>query len=154
VKGHEPVKHEIRRVLANWADGSWGNVPVYGKVPDKIRKVRMTQPGQPCRHCGTPVIKRPTKPKKNGVNLNRTSYDFILWCTKCRIPYLMPSAMRQPGHKKIAKANGWQPPPAQVARPTNNPDLMNRKEALLADIGAAIPNKRQKNRKRRKPRTN
>jgi len=48
--------------------------------------------GQPCRHCGTSVIKRAPKEKPRG---DRAFYfEYVLWCPKCRRVYLVESAKR------------------------------------------------------------
>ncbi len=57
-----------------------------------MNKEKITEPGQPCRHCGAPVVKRIPRSKPQG---NRKYYfEFFLRCPKCRRIYLVESAKK------------------------------------------------------------
>ena len=64
------------------------------KKPSGIPKVKITEEGQPCRHCNTPVKKKThaTPPKENS-----GSYWFEWWfkCPKCHTLYMVKEAQRQ-----------------------------------------------------------
>ena len=51
-------------------------------------KVKIKKEGQPCRKCGTPVVKKvPTrKALKEG---QRYFYNWYLFCEKCKILYMV-----------------------------------------------------------------
>ena len=55
-------------------------------------KNKITEIGQPCNHCGTPVIKSIPRKKSRG---GRAFYfEYILKCPKCYRIYLVESAKR------------------------------------------------------------
>ena len=56
-------------------------------------KVKVTQVGQPCRKCGTPVIKKmPKKPPKIS---QKYYYEYYLYCPACGTIYLVDEARRE-----------------------------------------------------------
>jgi ribonuclease HI len=71
---------------------------VPGEPPEQVpfsrprNKAKMTEAGQPCRHCGTPVVLRtPKRLLKPG----QTSYfEHYLYCPKCRAQYNLESSKR------------------------------------------------------------
>ena len=55
------------------------------------RKVKITQEGQLCRKCSTPVVKRtPKKPKQT----QAYCYEYYLRCPKCHTMYMVEEAKR------------------------------------------------------------
>ena len=57
---------------------------------------KMTEEGQPCRKCNTPVVKR--VPKKKAVKPGQTYYyDWYLYCTGCKSMYMVETAKREVG---------------------------------------------------------
>ena len=61
-------------------------------VADEPRPA-ITEPGQQCRKCGTPVIRRATKSKRR--KPNQTYYfDWHLYCPSCNNMYMVESAKR------------------------------------------------------------
>lgn len=57
-------------------------------------KVKVTQVGQPCRKCNTPVIKQ--IPKKKSVKPNQSYYfAWYLYCPGCRAMYMVEEAKRE-----------------------------------------------------------
>lgn len=63
-------------------------------------KTKITEIGQPCRHCGTPVIKKQTKDRPRSKRKNYY-YEFILFCTKCKAVYLVEEWKKHWGDKII-----------------------------------------------------
>ncbi len=64
--------------------------------PTKIPGVntKMTEVGQPCRKCNTPIVKR--FPKKKTVKPNQTYYfDWYLYCPGCKSMYMVEAAKRE-----------------------------------------------------------
>lgn len=53
-------------------------------------KIKITQEGQPCRHCGNPVIKR----SHNKPTHKNQAYWFKWWfyCEKCKAYYMVNDA--------------------------------------------------------------
>jgi ribonuclease HI len=51
---------------------------------------RLSQPGEPCRKCATPVQKQTAKPKAG----RDFYYEYFLWCPKCNATYEVPEAKR------------------------------------------------------------
>jgi len=69
-----------------------------GKEPTvpKSPKTKMTEVGQPCRKCQTPVVKR--VPKKKTVKPNQTYYySWYLFCPGCKAMYMVEDAKREVG---------------------------------------------------------
>ena len=62
------------------------------EVSAPTRKGKITAEGQPCRHCGTPVVKRVRHRRVS----ERRSYYFAwtLYCEKCKALYLVEEAKR------------------------------------------------------------
>lgn len=56
-------------------------------------KVKVTRVGQPCRKCGTPVIKK--KPKKSPKTSQKYYYEYYLYCPGCKTMYLVDDARRE-----------------------------------------------------------
>ncbi|TVQ04443.1 MAG: ribonuclease HI [Planctomycetaceae bacterium] len=56
-------------------------------------KTKMTEVGQPCRKCGTPIIKR--TPKKQTVKTDQAYYyAWYLYCPGCKSMYMVEDAKR------------------------------------------------------------
>lgn len=49
--------------------------------------------GEPCRKCGTPIVRRETKPKPHKPGQNYF-YEWYLWCPGCHTMYLVDDAKR------------------------------------------------------------
>ncbi len=59
-------------------------------LPTGGKSVKVTRPGQPCRKCGTPVIKKEPKSKPKQGQLYR--YQWYLYCPKCTTMYMVEDA--------------------------------------------------------------
>ncbi len=59
-------------------------------------KVRVNYVGQPCRHCGTPVVKKEHPPGKVHAP-DRYWYLWWLRCPSCKAIYLIESVRQEPG---------------------------------------------------------
>ena len=53
-----------------------------------MSRVKMLEIGQPCRKCGTPVVKRAPKKKKAS---SAYHYHYYLWCPSCHAMYMLES---------------------------------------------------------------
>jgi len=63
-------------------------------VPRGKRKI--TAEGQPCRHCGTPVVKR--APRQRKLKEGQTYYfTWYLYCPGCKAMYMLEEAKQQVG---------------------------------------------------------
>ena len=63
-------------------------------VHQNISKIKTEEEGDPCRKCGTHVIKKPTK--KKSVKPGQTYYfDYYLYCPSCKTMYLVDDAKRE-----------------------------------------------------------
>jgi len=51
---------------------------------------RLTQAGQPCWKCGTPVVKQTARRRPN----RGYYYEYYLWCPKCQATYEVEEARR------------------------------------------------------------
>ena len=68
------------------------NAPEQQSVADHP-PTKMTEPGHPCRKCGTPVERRETKRKTR--KPNQTYYfEWHLYCPGCKTNYMVESAKR------------------------------------------------------------
>lgn len=59
---------------------------------ERIAPTDITQPGQPCRKCGTPVVKR--KPKRKHRSGQSYYYEYYLQCPECGTIYMVEDAKR------------------------------------------------------------
>jgi ribonuclease HI len=94
VKGHAGVPENERcdelsmaalRAPNLPADEGYENKPVVeGRRPD-------LQEGEPCRKCGTSVVKRVSSKKPKGDYY----YEFFLWCPNCKATYTVESVRRR-----------------------------------------------------------
>lgn len=57
-------------------------------------KILHTEPGEPCRKCGTPLIKKTPKRKKRKPGQSYY-FEWYLYCTGCKTMYMVESAKRQ-----------------------------------------------------------
>jgi ribonuclease HI len=55
-------------------------------------KFKITQEGQPCRKCETPVVKR--KPRKAPKRSQMYYFEYYLYCPKCHTMYMVEEAKR------------------------------------------------------------
>lgn len=54
-------------------------------------RTKMVSEGQPCRKCGTPIVKR--RPKKKTLKPNQTYYfEWYLYCPECKAMYMVEEA--------------------------------------------------------------
>jgi ribonuclease HI len=65
------------------ADEGYESKPTEGPRPD-------LQEGEPCRKCGTPVVKRVSRKKPKGDYY----YEFFLWCPMCSAAFTVEGARR------------------------------------------------------------
>lgn len=56
-----------------------------------MTKVKMLHENQPCRNCGTPIVKRIPKSKKNR-SLKPYIFKYYLHCPSCNENYMVESA--------------------------------------------------------------
>lgn len=63
-----------------------------GKQPS-ARTIKITESGDPCRKCGTSVLKKPTK-KKEAKPGQTYYYEYFLLCPNCKTMYLSEDAKR------------------------------------------------------------
>jgi ribonuclease HI len=80
--------------------------PLVRVTPQGSRKI--TAEGQPCRHCGTPVVKR--VPRHRKVKEGQTYYfAWYLFCPNCKAMYLVEEAKQGVGgnedHQEEVKGN-------------------------------------------------
>jgi ribonuclease HI len=92
VKGHAGDKENECCDRLSYAAIKQTNLPVdegYENKPESVRPA-MTQEGQPCWKCSTPVIKRPgrVKPKRDYY------FEYDLYCSKCGATYTVEEAKR------------------------------------------------------------
>ena len=93
-----PDEGYIREILANG-----GTVPSVGLSPlaksspqaktDASNAVSHKEAGEPCRKCGTPIVKKPTKPKPHKPG-QTYYYEWYLSCPGCNTMYLVDEAKR------------------------------------------------------------
>jgi ribonuclease HI len=57
-------------------------------------KLKITEVGQPCRKCGTPVVKQ--FPRKADTTTKQFTYAYYLWCPNCRAMYMQEAAKIYP----------------------------------------------------------
>jgi ribonuclease HI len=63
------------------------------KTPLQNSSVSHKEPGEPCRKCGTPIVKRP--PKKKARKAGQTYYyEWYLHCPNCNTMYMVEEAKR------------------------------------------------------------
>jgi ribonuclease HI len=66
---------------------------------EKSRPSKITREGQPCRKCGTPVVKRiPKRKQKPGQTYY---YEYYLQCPQCQAIYLVDDAKRSIDQKSL-----------------------------------------------------
>jgi ribonuclease HI len=62
------------------------------KSSDEGRKFKITEEGQPCRKCSTPVIKR--TPRRKLKRDQAYYFEYYLYCPKCHAMYMVEEAKR------------------------------------------------------------
>jgi ribonuclease HI len=73
-------------------------------------KGKITAEGQPCRHCGTPVVKR--VPRQRKVKEGQTyHFAWYLFCPHCKAMYMVEEAKQQIGGEIIATKHLPEPLP-------------------------------------------
>ena len=93
VKGHAGHAENERCDQLAMAALHQPNLPVddgYENKPETDGVRPDMQPGEPCRKCGTPVIKRSSTKKPKGDYY----FEYYLWCPKCHTFYMIDSAKR------------------------------------------------------------
>lgn len=58
------------------------------------RKTKMLEPGQPCRKCGTPVVRTEHMPGFKPSPKQKYYFEWWLHCRGCRENYMVESAKR------------------------------------------------------------
>jgi ribonuclease HI len=97
VKGHAGDAHNERADHLSYAaiegddlledDGYLEQLELEKLAPSKI-----TEEGQPCRKCGTPVIKK--KPRGKPKRGQTSYYEYYLFCPECETRYFVEKAKR------------------------------------------------------------
>lgn len=64
----------------------------YENRPEAAEPIRITQEGQSCRKCGTPVVKR--KPHKAPEFGQEFVYEYYLYCPQCKTSYTVEEAKK------------------------------------------------------------
>ena len=57
-------------------------------------KIKHTESGEPCRKCGTPLVKQTPKRKKQKPGQSYY-YEWYLYCTECKAMYMVEAARRE-----------------------------------------------------------
>lgn len=95
VPGHHGISENERcDQLAAEATQSNQKASDVGYNPGKMSKITHTQPGEPCRGCGTALIKRTPKRKKRKPGQSYY-FEWYLFCTGCKAMYMVESAKRE-----------------------------------------------------------
>ncbi len=94
IKGHAGNQENERCDQLSMAALRQPNLPPdegYENKPEpEGQRPRLTQPGQPCWKCSTPVIKQTARKKPN----RDYYYEFYPWCPKCHATYEVEEAKR------------------------------------------------------------
>ncbi len=64
----------------------------YEQRPEAKPTGKITRAGQPCRKCGTPVVRK--TPKKKGEGGRSHYFEYYLYCPECRTMYMVEEAKR------------------------------------------------------------
>jgi ribonuclease HI len=104
VKGHSGVRDNERADALSYAaierddliedEGYLDRLKLEKEVPSKI-----TEEGQPCRKCGTPVIKMTPKGKRKPDQAYY--YEYYLFCPGCETRYMVEDAKRDLNQGKL-----------------------------------------------------
>jgi ribonuclease HI len=98
VKGHAGNhENEVCDRLSYTAASKPGLPADKGYKAQPAIKVKVDAEGQPCRKCGTPVVRK--KPRKNIQPGQTYYYEYYLYCPNCETMYLVEAA------RKPVKAN-------------------------------------------------
>lgn len=62
-------------------------------IQSSVRKIKVTEEGDPCKKCGTSVVKKPTR-KKVAKPGQTYYYEYFLLCPSCKTMYLLEEAKR------------------------------------------------------------
>jgi ribonuclease HI len=95
VKGHAGQKENERCDWLSYRALEQADLPAdegYEQRPATEGKhLKITQEGQPCRKCSTPVVKRvPRRRQKTG----RVYFEYYLYCPNCQTMYMVEEAKR------------------------------------------------------------
>jgi hypothetical protein len=77
------------------------------------KKKKITEVGQPCRHCGTPVIRH--KPRTKPQGRRKYYFEFIMLCPKCNAVYHIEEAKKFWSKKPTSQ--GASQPPSESPNP-------------------------------------
>ena len=94
VRGHTGNKENERCDALSYQAAEQDNLPIDEGYDPNIKpgKVKITQEGQPCRKCSTPVVKRKPKRKKR----KRTYYfEYYYYCPNCDTTYNVEEAKKE-----------------------------------------------------------
>jgi ribonuclease HI len=97
VKGHAGDEYnEIADSLSYQAIDHEGKIEDEGYLEqlalEEVSPSKITEVGQPCRKCGTPVVKR--VPKRKSKSKQSYYYEYYLQCPNCGTTYMVEAAKR------------------------------------------------------------
>lgn len=96
VRGHAGDQENERCDELSYAALEQADLPEdegYGQLPeDESKPATITQEGQACRKCGTPVIKR--TPRKQPKTSQSFYFEYYLYCPTCQATYMVEEAKR------------------------------------------------------------
>jgi len=95
VKGHIGIKENERCDALSYQAAEQDKLPEDdGYDPNAYGKVKITQEGDLCRKCSTPVVK--IKPKRRKYKKKRQYYyEYFFHCPKCDTNYYVEDAKRK-----------------------------------------------------------
>jgi ribonuclease HI len=71
----------------------------YERRSEQEMDAKITRVGQPCRKCGTPVVKR--VPRRKSFSKQETYFEYYLYCPKCATMYLVEEARKPYKQQKL-----------------------------------------------------
>lgn len=95
VKGHAGLRANERCDELSMAALKHPNLPAdegYEQRPEDSSASKITQEGQSCRKCSTPVIKK--VPRRKQKPAQTYYYEYYLYCPNCRTMYMVEEAKR------------------------------------------------------------
>lgn len=95
VKGHAGLGANERCDKLSMAALKQPNLPAdegYEQRPEDSRASKITQEGQSCRKCSTPVVKK--VPRRKQKPAQTYYYEYYLYCPNCRTMYMVEEAKR------------------------------------------------------------
>ena len=95
VRGHAGNPYNERCDQLATAALKGKNLPVdegYENRAEQVQDGKITQAGQPCRKCGTPVVKR--LPRCKLFSKQQSYFEYYLYCPKCHTIYMVEEARK------------------------------------------------------------